>query len=288
MLRKLVALGVAAACVTGVRPLLAQEWATFVLNDGRRIRGELVAIGDYGFDIRVNGRERSVDRADLASIVFAGGRAPAGAQMRIDAGEPLVILRDGQALPARLSDIINGRGATRFVFDTPRGTRELAASDIAQIHLGYPDNGAVGTSGQSNRGWGRSTPRWGQTDEAWGAGNAAASVTVPANSPWTDTGITVGRGERIQFAGEGHIMVAADASSGVGGSPIAPGGRLPFSGAGVGALIARIGNGAPFLIGSNTGPIPMPADGPLFLGVNDEHFPDNTGRFSVRISRLSR
>jgi hypothetical protein len=55
-----------------------------------------------------------------------------------------------------------------------------------------------------------------------------------------------------------------------------------------GSVIARVGNGAPFHIGGNTQPIVMPANGQLMLGVNDDHFPDNTGNFFVTVTRLGR
>ena len=47
-----------------------------------------------------------------------------------------------------------------------------------------------------------------------------------------------------------------------------------------GALIGRIGNGAPFAIGNQTS-IVAPASGVLFLGVNDDGFADNQGNFQV-------
>jgi hypothetical protein len=52
-----------------------------------------------------------------------------------------------------------------------------------------------------------------------------------------------------------------------------------------GALIGRVGNSAPFLIGSNTQPIDMPTNGPLMLGINDDVLTDNSGSYSVNISR---
>jgi hypothetical protein len=57
-----------------------------------------------------------------------------------------------------------------------------------------------------------------------------------------------------------------------------------------GALIAKIGNSAPFPIGDNTAPITMPANGILYLGVNDDEVSDNRGEFIVHMShqRLSR
>jgi hypothetical protein len=53
----------------------------------------------------------------------------------------------------------------------------------------------------------------------------------------------------------------------------------------VGGLIGKVGNSAPFPIGSNTQPIVMPADGVLMLGVNDNQLGDNSGAFSVMIAK---
>ena len=50
-----------------------------------------------------------------------------------------------------------------------------------------------------------------------------------------------------------------------------------------GALIGRIGNGAPFAIGDQTIALPMPADGQLFLAVNDDEVGDNKGAFVVTL-----
>jgi hypothetical protein len=55
----------------------------------------------------------------------------------------------------------------------------------------------------------------------------------------------------------------------------------------VGALIARVGNGTPFVVGANTDPITMPAAGVLFLGVNDDHLANNTGTYIVTPTRSS-
>ena len=53
----------------------------------------------------------------------------------------------------------------------------------------------------------------------------------------------------------------------------------------VGGLIAKVGNTAPFPIGSNTQPIVMPADGRLMLGVNDNELGDNSGYFTVAVNK---
>jgi len=85
-------------------------------------------------------------------------------------------------------------------------------------------------------------------------------------------------------------MIAANASSGIGGNPAvtSPAIRYPVLNSPVGALIARVGNRAPFAIGANTQPIAMPANGQLLLGVNDDYFSDNSGTYTVTLTRLRR
>ncbi len=271
MLKKMLVMTALGVC--GTVAVMAQEQATLVLINGQRISGELVDMNGSGFAMRVNGQDQNYGMADVAVVEFAGGGVPADAQAKVSAGQPVVVLRNGQTIDGRLTDV-GGTRPLRLTIDTGGGSRDYSSSDVARIYLRNPGNQAVATSGQQP-----------QTAPALGP---AQSVNVPANQAWTDTGIIVARGERIQFNSSGDIMVQEGASSGVGGSPVAPNGRLPFAGAGVGALIARIGNSQPFLIGSNSSPIPMPANGRLMLGVNDPNPQDNTGSFSVSISRLGR
>lgn len=268
MLKKVVMLGVLGFCSIGTMPLLAQEPATLVLKNGQRISGELIDMNGSGFAMRINGQDRSIGTGEVAVVEFAGGPAPSDAQARINAGQQVVVLRNGQTIEGRLSDV-GGTRPLRLTIDTASGQRDLTSNDVAQVYFSNPNGQAVATSGQAS--------------EA-----PAGAISVAANRQWTDTGIVVGRGERVQFNSTGDIMVAEGASSGVGGSPITPGGRLPVAGAGVGALIARVGNGAPFLIGANATPVPMPANGRLMLGVNDDHHADNSGNFTVSITRLGR
>jgi hypothetical protein len=256
----------------GGAALLAQEPSTIVLKSGERISADLVDMNGSGFAVRVNGQDRTIGTGDVAWIEFVGGTASGDVQNRVNAGQQVVVLRSGQVLEGRLSDV-GGTRPLRLTVDTPSGQREFTSNDVAQVYFANAAAQAVGTSGQA---------------VAAPVPAGAQTITVQANQPWTDTGITVQRGERIQFNASGDIMVSAQASSGVGGSPIQPGGRLPFAGAGVGALIARVGNGAPFLIATNTTPIPMPANGRLQLGINDDHHADNTGQFTVAVTRLGR
>ena len=54
----------------------------------------------------------------------------------------------------------------------------------------------------------------------------------------------------------------------------------------VGSLIGKIGpNGVPFPIGAGTNDIDIPANGRLYLGVNDDGLNDNSGSFDVVIYR---
>ena len=59
---------------------------------------------------------------------------------------------------------------------------------------------------------------------------------------------------------------------------------MPIPNAPAGALVGRIDNGQPFLIGRNTS-VRMPANGTLFLGINDDNVTDNGGDFRVLIAR---
>ncbi len=62
----------------------------------------------------------------------------------------------------------------------------------------------------------------------------------------------------------------------------ARGSPLPLNFAG--ALIAKVGNSAPFPIGNNTEPVTMPAAGQLYLGINDDEVSDNRGEYIVSLS----
>jgi hypothetical protein len=74
---------------------------------------------------------------------------------------------------------------------------------------------------------------------------------------------------------------ASDTASSVGASsgqrPAGPMANVP-----VGALLGRVGPVAVFAIGNQTS-LTMPADGRLFLGVNDDQVADNKGEFTVDV-----
>jgi Ca2+-binding EF-hand superfamily protein len=110
------------------------------------------------------------------------------------------------------------------------------------------------------------------------------TVTVDARQRWTDARLDVRAGDVLTFASRGSIQMSND-----GNDVASPGGARSGRGAPqapvnavAGALIARIGNGAPFLVGDRTS-VNAPGSGRLQLGVNDDHLEDNRGNYQVTV-----
>ena len=126
-----------------------------------------------------------------------------------------------------------------------------------------------------------------------GTGRIERDLNVPGNSRGVDAGIDVRAGDQITFSATGTIVAGQRAgtvgpdggrSSGF-GSII---GTRPVPNAGVGALIGYIRmldgqNSQPFFIGSSL-TWTAPADGRLYLLVNDDNYNDNSGAFTVRLT----
>ena len=74
-------------------------------------------------------------------------------------------------------------------------------------------------------------------------------------------------------------------TSGADGNPTTRAQTAPVPVMGVGGLIGKVGNSAPFPIGNNRNAITMPATGRLMLAVNDDNYPDNSGAYRVTIAR---
>jgi hypothetical protein len=120
------------------------------------------------------------------------------------------------------------------------------------------------------------------------AGNDSRSmIIVPGNQRWTPTNLRVRIGDVLRFQVTGAVEFSADpydraVAQGSPNRQTVVGSPLPYQPRG--ALIARIDNGEPFLIG-NQSAVRMPADGMLFLGINDANMFDNRGQFNVEIAR---
>ena len=252
-------------------PAAAQEVATLALRNGERPAGELIDLNAAGFTMRINGQERQFPESEVASVEFDATPPPAAAVAKVQNGQGVVLLKSGSVVDGRLTDI-GGTHPLRLTVDTPSGQRDFQSSEVAQVLL-HPVNS--------------SAPAASAAAAAVPSGQQAGTVTVPGNQPWTPTNITVRRGQQIRLNASGSINVNAATSSGPDGSPAATvaSSRYPIGNAPVGALIARIGNGRPFLVGAPPDPISMTANGQLFLGVNDDNFSDNGGNYSVTIIR---
>ena len=260
----------AAGAILATTTMRAQESATLVMRSGDRIAGELIDLGGVGFTIRVNGQERRVDPSDVAVIEFNGAPPSPEAQAKINAGAQFVMLRNGQTIDGRLFDI-GGTSPLRMTIDTPSGRRDVASNEIAQVYMApTPQAQAVpsqpGLAGPDAPGPGR-------------------TITVPANQQWTATGINVRQGWTLQLTTSGEIQFSPDradraAPAGNGINKRNPGSPMPQALAG--ALIGRIGNGDAFGVGNLT-TLRVPANGPLFLGINDDNVSDNAGNFQVSI-----
>ena len=251
----------AAMLVTGVA--YAQNSATLTLRSGEKVSGDLIDLGGVGFTIRVTGNERQIPQNDVAVIDFTGGSMTDADWAKFTGGTQIV-LRNGQTIDGQLYDI-GGASPLRLSIKTASGDRELSSNEVARIVISRPDNVATGTSGNAV------TP------------SVPGAITVQANQAWTSTGITVRRGQTLTFQTTGEVQLSTDAGdvADANGSKKARYSTNPqLKQVLAGALIGRIGNGAPFGIGNAT-TIVAPASGVLFLGVNDDEFADNKGNFQV-------
>src|SRR6185436_4400605 len=133
---------------------------------------------------------------------------------------------------------------------------------------------------------------WGNTGDTRNPGTVlgrpsdARTVMVSARQAWTDTGIDVRVGDRISVTPSGMIRYTPSQNDRVdpsGGSnhatAAAPRPDLP-----IGALIGRIANGEPFLIGRGLEAMRITMNGRLTLGTNDDVLSDNDGQFRAVVS----
>ena len=120
---------------------------------------------------------------------------------------------------------------------------------------------------------------------AGAVGTAGRTIVVDSGQRWIDTGIDVRNGDAIAIEANGTITLSnnpADTANPGGAARRAN--AAPLGDRPAGALIARIGDGAPIFVG-NASTIAANATGRLYLGVNDDHLADNRGQFTVTVQR---
>ncbi|MGA2980966.1 MAG: serine/threonine-protein kinase [Terriglobales bacterium] len=122
---------------------------------------------------------------------------------------------------------------------------------------------------------------------------ATREIKVPGSQPWTDTGVDLRAGDTLSISASGNVRFSAEIPS------VGPGGDQPKCGTNPRAayiapelrchsLIGRIGlSGAIFEVGVSRR-FRASATGRLYLGVNDNFFPDNSGNWTVHIAPGSR
>ncbi len=115
-----------------------------------------------------------------------------------------------------------------------------------------------------------------------GATLGSVNVTVPGQSAWTSTAVVLTAGQHFEIEAEGMVHPRSGTSNGPDGQRGA-GDNAVLPGVDYGALIGRIGSGAPFLVGSKLSSA-ADSSGELSLGVNDLQSDDNTGSFSAQIA----
>ena len=255
-MKRSILFGVAVAALAGLPPASAD---VVVMEDGRRIRGELVSV-NRGLVLFDEVREGSTRKNRL----------------RLNKDEvSRIVLRDDVSDP--LGEVLGGddRG-------DDRGRDGRDRDDDG----GRDDDGRDDEEDVLYRGGGR-----GARDTGGGQPSASGRtrlVTVAARQAWTDTSLDVVEGDILQFTSEGTIEWAPGREDGPAGEMNSPSDRgRPIPARPGGALIGRIGASASdvFFIGADRGSFRVRNGGRLYLGVNDGYFGDNSGSFQVRISR---
>jgi len=113
-------------------------------------------------------------------------------------------------------------------------------------------------------------------------------LVLSATQKWTNTKVTVPAGYDVGISADGQITVSPTETVGPAGDPSCtpaqnyPGRAFPAPNLPCYSLIARIGNGTPFEVGTST-LITNAAAGVLFLGINDNSVSGNSGTWNVKI-----
>lgn len=261
------------ALAVGAVATSAQVPATVTMRSGETLAVTMMDLGGQGFQVSVNGTERIIPKDQVAMVDFGGNVNPQASWFN-GMTRHLVVFKNGETLQTEWVDI---GGAMPLILRVNNGSgeRELTTNEVARIYLVAP--AGIGNTG---------------TGSVGGGMQGDGSVNVNAADPWTSTGLNVRTGEMLRFSVSRDIRVgpgANDTATADGNTNINAGGtlfrRLPVPGLPVGTLIGRVGNGRAFSIGSAPQAIRMPANGTLFLGINDLTFNDNSGWFRVVVMR---
>jgi hypothetical protein len=266
------------------------ERATFILKSGERISGVLAIRTNEGrgnirkdtraFELSIdNGKDAQyIPVSQVAAIDFVGGTPQTSELEVLVRGEHSLAMRDGSNRKGRFIDMMEAT-TVRWQRENSSETEDIPIVHVRRVYL---DTESVWNTFNFE-------PRRASSNASTTAPPTpgGAGVAVRANQAWTDTGVTVRRGELMRFVASGEVMFGGTAgqNAGPGGNSAMKNASYPVPDLPVGALIGRVGNGQPFAIGTTATAIEMPAAGRLQLGVNDDVHSDNTGAFRVQVLR---
>jgi hypothetical protein len=290
MARRLLSVAVLAG--SAVMLLHAQGTVTFVMTNGERAVGDsadrtepnpIMPYGELNLYAGPEKNERSFAQEIVAVIDYTGEAKPGNDELAALPQEgQMIALRNGTRSPGRIAGLRDG--VLRWTGTSGR-TEEYPVSQISRVYLNvdaarsvyhYTPSAGVTPPAQ--------TPVIGRGVSRGGAGR---DIAVMANRDWTDTGIAVRSGEVLRFDVSGEIKfgMGDNQTATAGGNTSVLNPSFPVPSLPVGALIGRVGNGAPFPIGASADPLTVDRTGRLFLGINDDQHGDNSGQFVVTIIR---
>jgi hypothetical protein len=272
-----VAIGSALGASLGLATIAAaDQQVTALLRNGERVTGLFDGYNNNQVYVDVSASdERKIPVGDVVLLDFVGGAQglPETELSQARGDDHVLLLKSGNANKGRLVSVEGTDRDPTLLFRTTSGEeRRVRFSEVGRLYLGrYPGAAPAGSPVTSTV---PATPQNGQ-------------IAVAANQQWVATGISVARGQQVSFASSGEVQLSPDGAdvATTAGSKI--GRRLtggPLPGELAGALTGRVGNGRPFAIGNQTGPLSMPDAGLLYLGVNDDNVGDNQGAFTVTVS----
>jgi Ca2+-binding EF-hand superfamily protein len=111
------------------------------------------------------------------------------------------------------------------------------------------------------------------------------AIRVDARQPWTNTGIHVNAGDVVTYRARGNMQLSTnpeDRATPAGSLAGRAANNSPRPDQKAGGLLIRIGNGPVGFLGTN-GSFTAQNSGEILLGVNDDHFEDNSGGYQVAL-----
>jgi hypothetical protein len=273
---------------------------TVVLKNGQRYAGHYIVYRYDRAQLTMRADDGSEPRIPADQIAYVEFTPPAREVSPADLGSlttsQLLVRRDGSTAPGHLEELGHQRPSdesTKYlvIFKPQNGSQQrLDVSDVSRVYLAAP--AAVATRGAQPP---VAQPPVAQPPVAqppvatrgpFGR-NRTAGLTLPANQQWTATNLRVNAGDWYDFNITGEIRYTPDPNARAARQGSIPQQRrlgAPLPNELAGAVIARIDNGQPFLIGGQPS-VRMPASGMLWLGINDDNVSDNSGSFQVSVNR---